>query len=620
MCGIAGAQGELETYIPACLSSLSHRGPDAEGTFKDKNTLLVHTRLSILDLSEAGNQPMSNEDETVWVVHNGEIYNTPQLRKELESKGHTFKSRSDTEVLLHLFEEEGDTMVSRLRGMYSFSIYNKERGELFLARDPFGIKPLVYAQLPSGFVFASELKTLISMVNFPREIDREALIYYFHFNYIPAPFTIWRHARKLKPGYCLKVKNGKITDEYPYWHLTEKQEEMDFEDAVSSLEKVIKESVRIHLNSDVPVGAFLSGGVDSSLIATLAQIDSKRPLQTFTVTYPEFPYLDESVYAAKVARSIDSQHTEIPVLSRDIYETIGEITDHLDEPFGDPALVPTAVLSKLTRKHVKVALSGDGGDELFAGYTKYQALKAGIYLRHFQPILKTLRHLPLKEGRSFFLGDKTRQVKKFANTLDNDTLQFITNLMSVFPPGETNNIFRNKISDATAKKAIKDILNDYAPMKESDMNKYLFLDTRFVLPNDMLFKIDAASMRYSLEVRVPFVDREVVELISSFPGNWKLKGLKRKYILRAMAKRYLPRDILGRRKMGFNVPIGEWCRQELSATFEEEFDVKRQGEVEFLNFERIDTLFREHQSGKRERFFELWNIYVFLRWWRKYGN
>jgi asparagine synthase (glutamine-hydrolysing) len=192
--------------------------------------------------------------------------------------------------------------------------------------------------------------------------------------------------------------------------------------------------------------------------------------------------------------------------------------------------------------------------------------------------------------------------------------------MSVFPPDEAKNIFRNKIGDATPKKAIEDILNDYSFMKESDMNKYLFLDIRFVLPNDMLFKIDTASMRYSLEVRVPFVDREVVELISSFPGNWKLKGLKRKYILREMAKRYLPRDILGRRKMGFNVPIGEWCRQELSATFEEEFDVKRQGEVEFLNFDRIDTLFREHRSGKRERFFELWNIYVFLKWWRKYGN
>ncbi len=618
MCGIAGLQGKIDIDINACLTSLLHRGPDARGTFKDSDTFFAHTRLSILDLSEAGNQPMSNEDETIWIVFNGEIYNAPDLRRELKGAGHTFKSRSDTEVLIHLFEEEREKMVSRLRGMFAFSIYDKNRGEIFLARDPLGIKPLVYSQLSAGFLFASEIKTLLTAVQFPRELDREALMFYFHFNYIPAPWTIWKHARKVKPGHYLIVQDGKIKEERPYFTLDHKPAPESFEEAVSLLDTAFKDSVRYHLLSDVPVGSFLSGGVDSSLVATLAQHYSRGPLQTFTVTYPEFPYLDESAYARKIAKNIGSHHTEIPVRAKDIREAITEICDHLDEPFGDPALIPTAVLSKLTRKHVKVALSGDGGDELFAGYTKYQALKAGLALKNLQPIFKVLRFLPFKESRARFLGDKIRQVRKFAGTLERDTTRFLINLMSVFPPGEIEKLYSHSFAGTPAVSLIEEILGDYPALSESDMNRYLFLDMRLVLPNDMLFKIDTASMRYSLEVRVPFVDREVVGLISSFPGDWKLKGLQRKHILKKMARKYLPREILERKKMGFNVPIGEWSRDESMPLFKEAFEKSRLTDIDFLSYEYVDRIFKEHMEGRRDRFFELWNIFVFLNWWRNY--
>lgn len=620
MCGIAGVQGKIDLDIEGCLTSLSHRGPDARGTFQDKDTLFAHTRLSILDLSEAGNQPMSNEDDTIWIVFNGEIYNAPDLRRELEDRGHAFKSTSDTEVLIHLFEEERDKMVSRLRGMFAFSVYDRKRGEIFLARDPLGIKPLVYAQLPSGFLFASEIKSLLNSADFPREIDHEALMFYFHFNYIPAPLTIWKHARKLKPGHCLKVKNGKIQEEYSYWNLEQRSLPGNFEEAVLSLETAIIDSVKYHLLSDVPVGSFLSGGVDSSLIATIAQQFINGPLQTFTVTYPEFPYLDESAYARKIARKIRSNHTEIPVRVKDIHEAIIEVCDHLDEPFGDPALIPTALLSKLTRNHVKVALSGDGGDELFAGYTKYQALKAGLALKNLNPLIKIFSFLPFKETRAHLLGDRIRQVRKFANALDRDTTNFLINLMSIFPPGDIENLYRHSFIETPAVSHLEKILGDYSALGESDMNKYLFLDTRFVLPNGMLYKIDTASMKYSLEVRVPFVDREVVDLISSFPGNWKLKGLQRKYILRKMAEKYLPQEIVDRKKMGFNVPIGEWCRDELMALFERAFDTNRLRAIDFLSSDYIDRIFKEHIKGKRDRFFELWNIFIFLTWWEKFMN
>ena len=615
MCGISGVQGKFASIDPGLLS---HRGPDASGEVEHADTRLIHRRLSIIDLSEAGNQPMPNEDRTLWLVFNGEIYNFQELREALIAKGHRFRSASDSEVVLHGYEEHGLGVLSMLRGMFAFALFDQKRDELILARDPFGIKPLVYAELAQGFAFASELRVLASLSEFPRELDGEAVNFYFRLNYIPAPWTVWKHARKLEPGHYLKVRSGRVVEKASYYTLATEKWSGSAEDAVESLTETLQESVRLHLVSDVPVGAFLSGGLDSSIIVALAQREMSEQLQTFTISFPDVPHYDESHYAQTVAQALGTRHTDIPVTASDAQATLVEIVDHLDEPFGDSSLVPTAIVSKATREHTKVALSGDGGDEFFAGYNKYQGLKLAKRLMPLAPVIRGMAALPFREDRSTLIGDRVRQLRKLARIQDRDPAVRVIRSMESCSAEDTSRLLRNSNHSDLLGKEIGRLFDEGRRLGMEDLNLVLYADARFVLPYDMLSKVDTASMRYSLEVRVPFVDPEVATAAFSLPPDWKLRGLQRKWVLRKVAEPLLPTEIVSRSKGGFGIPIGQWLRSDLQPLFRNTLSPEKIERTGVVNPAYVESYFQEHMSGKRDRFWELWSLFVFQRWWERH--
>ena len=561
---------------------------------------------------------MPNEDRTLWMVFNGEIYNFRELRAPLEAKGHRFRSTSDAEVLLHGYEEYGLDILPRLRGMFAFALFDERKEELFLARDPFGIKPLVYAALPQGFAFASELRVLASLPEFPREIDEEATSFYFRLNYIPAPWTIWKSARKLEPGFYMRVQKGRIMEHAPYYQLPADKWQGSKEDAAEALTEALQQSVKLHLNSDVPLGAFLSGGLDSSLVVAMAQKELKEAVKTFTVTFPEAPHYDESKYARVVAQALDTDHTEIPVTAREAKGTLLEIVDHLDEPFADSSLVPSAIISKLTRRHVKVALSGDGGDELFAGYNKYQGLKLGRLLMPLAPLFRGIARLPLREDRGTLIGDRVRQFRKLANSQRHAPSDQMVGTMEVATDKDLAVLLQRPKHAGIVRHQIEELLREGSSLGLEGINLALYSDARFVLPHDMLFKADTASMRYALEVRVPIVDTDVARLAFSLPSQWKLRGFQRKWILKKVAEPLLPRETLSRPKGGFGIPIGAWIRDDFYQLFRDSLQPKKLQAGGMLNGDHVEAVFQEHVGGKRDRFHELWNVFVFQRWWERW--
>jgi asparagine synthase (glutamine-hydrolysing) len=595
---------------------IAHRGPDGEGFFCEKNVGLGNRRLSIIDLS-TGNQPIYNEDKNIVIVYNGEIYNSPELREELIQRGHQFYTHSDTEVVVHLYEEYGAEMLPKLRGMFAFAIYNRQHDELLLARDALGIKPIFYTETPKGLYFASELRVLLSLDGFSRQIDPEAFSFYLTLNYIPAPWTIWKDARRLEPGHWLLVRSGKIVDRGRYFHLNEKPFEGSLEEAVDELEKTLAESVEGHLLADVPVGAFLSGGLDSSLVVAMAQKRSGSPLRTFTVTFPDVPTYDESKYAKIVADELKTSHQEIAVSSKEGWQAMVETLDHLDEPFADSSLIPVSIISKATRQHVKVALSGDGGDELFAGYNKYQGLWLAERFGAAAPLLRLSAHLPISESRGSLLGERWRQVRKLSRLMTSDpverhlraTISLDSNLQEELVKANRNG------HGQLLPELLRQLWDEGKSAGYTGLNLSLYSDVNFVLPYDMLHKVDAASMEHSLEVRVPFVDPLVAKFAFQLPGNWKLHEGQRKWILRKVAERYLPQRILQRPKGGFGIPIGEWFRKDLFDSVHERLNPKSLQESEIWNESVVERLMKEHFSFKRDRFWELWNLFVF-EWWR----
>ncbi len=621
MCGIAGFwqlthhdEAANRERLEEMNSTLTHRGPDEAGYFLQGPVGLANRRLSILDL-EGGRQPVFNEDRSLVVVYNGEIYNYPELRRELEAKGHRFTTRTDTEILVHLYEEHGTEMVSRLRGMFAFALYDRHRGELFLARDPFGIKPLVYAELPSGFVFASELRALLTWPDFPRDIDLEAVHLYAAYNYIPAPYTIWKAARRLPPGHWMRVRAGRVLEIRPYFHIQGESRPDTAEEAVERLAQVLRDSVRAHLISDVPLGAFLSGGLDSSLVCALAQEALDQPLRTFTVTFPEWPVYDESRYARRVAQHLGTHHEEIPVTAREAQDALIDIVTHLDEPFADSSLVNVAIISKAARQHVKVVLSGDGGDEFFAGYNKYQGLRLAERLSRFpwKALVQAGSRLPWPERRGSRFGERVRQARKLARLFHSDAFErYYRATLAAEPELHARLLALDGASPDLPRRVLQEVWKAVHARGFREVNGWLWSDVAFVLPYDMLHKVDTASMRHSLEVRVPLVDVEVARTVAGLPGEWKLRGLERKWILKQVAARYFPKEILERPKGGFGLPIGEWMRGELRSLFEEHLFA----EPVIWRSEIIRRLWMEHQERRRDRFWELWNIFVFEMWRR----
>lgn len=638
MCGICGKLDPRENALGRDLMermcrALSHRGPDDEGILVAPPVALGHRRLSIIDISEAGHQPMSNEDGSVWLSFNGEIYDFQAIRRRLESKGHTLSSQTDSETLIHLYEDEGINFLERLNGMFAFALWDEPQQRLWLVRDRLGIKPLLYYWDGSRLVFASEIKAILCDPDVSREIDPEALDLYLTLNYIPAPWTIFKNIRKLMPGSYLIAEKGNISVE-PYWDIPEDAEPLHGMPADSSADQqiadckehlftLVEESVRRRLISDVPLGAFLSGGIDSSIIVALMARNSTRPVKTFSIGYHDLPAFDETRYAREVAELHSTDHHEFKLGYKDILEVFPGVLESLDEPFADSSAVPTYIVSRETRNNVTVALSGDGGDELFAGYRMYLGEHWSRYYTMIPSILRNGIIAPfinaLPDARDRPALEIVRRLKKFIKGVGLEFPERFSGWREVFPFASRQGILCDSPQENFYLRLVKEMVeNEKARFPEDLINLMLFMDVKGLLPGDMLAKVDRMSMLNALEVRVPFLDYTVVEYVFRLKGDTKLKGKKRKFILMETFKDLLPPSLHTRPKWGFEMPIGAWLRNELKFLIDEylaEGPIKKQG---IFDFEAIRTLIDKHLNGRQDTSWHLWNLIVFQHWHERY--
>lgn len=642
MCGICGKISLSGKPVPEGLlrkmnSALAHRGPDGEGVYlgawpsKSNPALTVglgHKRLSIIDLSEAGQQPMANEDKTIWLVYNGEIYNFRSLREELERKGHRFTSRTDGEAILHLYEEEGIGAVKRLVGMFALAIWDENKQALFLARDHTGIKPLVYCRDRDFLIFASEIKGILQDPAAPRELDWDALNLYLTFNYIPAPFTIYRGIRKLRPGHILVLRQGEISME-PYWNIAPKLPAQGAGDDLAAQKKALFETmetaVRLQLTADVPLGAFLSGGLDSSIVVGLMARNSGRPVKTYTIGYKDLPTFDETGYARDVASFNRTDHHEFKLGAAEIISAVPHVLAAQDEPFGDSSAVPAFIVARETVREVKVALSGDGGDELFAGYrmyrgenlyAQYRRLPAWIRKNIIEPAARAL-----PDSRDALISNRIRIAKKFfAGAKGSLPERFLA----------WNEIFSRELraallatSEARGQGLELGLELATARLNEfhgDALNRMLYTDLKESLPGDMLKKVDAMSMFHSLEVRVPMLDHRVCELAFSMAGAWKMRNGKGKYILRETFKPILPPSLHDRPKMGFEMPVGKWLKRDLRFLIDEYLAESRIVNQAIFNYPVIKGLADNLMAGRTDTSWQLWNLIAFQAWYSNYAK
>ena len=635
MCGICGFINFDENKIVdvSLLKKMSaailHRGPDDEGFYINKNVGLAVRRLSIIDLV-TGNQPIHNENKKIWVVLNGEIYNFPEMKEELAARGHVFYTKTDTEVLVHLYEEYGTGLLNRINGMFAFAIWDDTEKKLFLARDRIGKKPLHYAIFNNTFIFGSELKALYVHPGVKKEIDALSLRKYLCLQYIPAPDTIFKGIKKLLPGYAMEYKNGSIRT-FKYWDLNFgnklKKNESEIQE---ELFHILENSVRRRLISDVPLGLFLSGGVDSSLVAGLmAGITSN--INSFSITFEDETF-NESKYARKIAEIFGFNHHEEILSPARMLSLIPKISNFLDEPMADPSIIPTYFLSEFTRKHVKVALSGDGGDELFAGYPTYQAHRLTHILTPLKFVIPFVNPfidmIPItdKERSIRFRFDKFTQGFKYKDYIRNaiwrcaftpDTIKKVLRVGNYWAPEG----YPAKLGGGTVPVDI--IFSDaeayYKNCDADDLiEKMQYLDIKLYLQDEILVKVDRASMNCSLEVRCPILDKEVVEYAARIPSRMKLHNFTTKYIIKNMLKKRIPQEILNREKKGFTIPARRWFRSELKNYLLEVFDEQKINKEGIFNFKEIKKILTEHFEGTKDNRREIWTLLIFELWKEKY--
>jgi len=622
MCGICGILNSKkmveEETLKRMASILSHRGPDDEGYYLKKNIGLGHRRLNIIDL-ETGHQPIHNEDSSIWIVFNGEIYNYKDLRKDLEERKHRFYTNTDTEVIIHLYEEKGADCVKDLRGMFAFAIWDANRKRLLLVRDRIGIKPLVYACNDNGLVFASELKTILKSNLVDCQLDYEALHRFLLFGYIPSPLTIFKEIRKLPPGYILIYQDGRIAIE-KYWEIKIKEGLMSQEEYKEGIKSILRESVKMQLMSDVPLGAFLSGGMDSSSVVALMSEVADRPVKTFSIGFEEKSY-SELRYAKIVADRFGCDHHEM-VIRPDSVEIINKLINFIDEPFADISAIPTYLVSEFARREVTVALSGDGGDELFAGYDNYVANRIDGYYRMIpQTIRRGIANLvnliPPTEKSKGLINKAKRFIEGSCLPEEGEHIRWMT----FFTPEEIDQLYSKELREESAGydffQPYKRYLNQF---KDFDpLTRELLCDLKVWMPDDILYKVDMMSMSCSLEARVPLLDHKLIEFAMSIPSNMKLKGFSTKYIFKEAMGHILPKEILNRReKMGFIIPIKNWLREDLREMMGDalsEVSIKREG---FFNYPYIKTLIDEHLSGRKDHWHKLWALMVFMMWKKRW--
>jgi asparagine synthase (glutamine-hydrolysing) len=613
MCGIVGlARPELgrvegERLIAAMCATIVHRGPDGAGCFVEPGIGLGMRRLSIIDVV-GGQQPMGNEDGQIQVVFNGEIYNHRMLRRRLEQHGHRFRTRSDTEVIVHGYEEWGDDVLHQLRGMFGFALWDRRMGRLLLARDRLGIKPVYVWRSSGGVAFASELKALRVLPDFPREIDPLALTKYLAFGYVPEPLSIWRGVSKLGPGeYLTWSREGGIELRTWWSPLRGPLPAIDESEAVTELRRLLSDAVSCHLESDVPLGAFLSGGVDSSAVVAQMQRLLDRPVQTFSIGFAEAEF-NEAPQAALVAAALGTRHTE-EVLSPDIDALADELVLSFDEPFADSSALPTWLVSRLARKTVTVALSGDGGDELFAGYTRYAEVLRGRALPAMAGRAAGLvgRRLPASaRGRAFLLNAARSPEGRFAATV----------ALPLLP--EEGGVVRRGLLRGDAR--LEHLLDElFSRTRGHDLGTRMALvDVMSYLPGDILTKVDRMSMKVSLEARVPLLDHELAEFALRLPHSLKRRQGVTKWVFRRAVEPLVPRAVLSKPKQGFGVPFVHWLRgplrHRLDGLAEQSSPVYR-----FCDAGATERILAEHRTGRRDHSTQLWRLLVLETWLRRFA-
>ncbi len=625
MCGIVGilhseAKGAVDSEILHLMNhSLRHRGPDDEGYWIKRNVGLGMRRLSIIDL-EGGHQPISNETEDVWTVFNGEIYNFAELRAELIKKNHRFRTRTDTEVIVHLYEEEGEEFVHKLRGMFAIALWDERRQKLLLYRDRVGIKPLLYWHRNGSLVFASEIKAILEYPDVEREISIPALSAYLSFLYIPSPDTIYQNIQKLPPGHWLSYENGNVRVK-PYWDFSYRVDENCSEtEWVEKLRDALAESVKFHLISDVPVGAFLSGGVDSSTVVAWMSRESNRPVKTYSIGFGEDRF-NELPYARRVASLFRTEHHE-KVLAPDAFQLLPKIVAGFDEPFGDSSAIPTYLVSEFAKQDVKVALSGDGGDELFGGYLW---TRKEIWLEEYRRLPSAFR----SAAEKFFLRDGYRPLReggilnafrRFLFDAQGTPFESFARRSRSFQPWMKQQLFEPWVLQELefAGREEQDFMDSILGRHSTDsvIDQLLYWDSKVYLPDDLLTKVDCMSMMHSLEVRVPLLDHKVVELACSIPNSLKFKQHTTKYILKRAMKDLLPAQILKQRKQGFSIPLQTWFSRELYPLAKSFLTGSDSMARRYFNPRYLQWLLEEHRAG-RQRFgsqlYALLSLEIWLR-------
>ncbi|HEV2881236.1 MAG TPA: asparagine synthase (glutamine-hydrolyzing) [Pyrinomonadaceae bacterium] len=625
MCGIVGIVDRRrrpvdEAVVGRMCEAIRHRGPDEDGFYHGEGVGLAMRRLAIIDL-KSGQQPMHNADRTAWIVFNGEIYNYKDVRARLEELGHRFDTNCDTEVVIHAYDEYGAECPKHLRGMFAFAIWDERTEELFLARDRVGKKPLLYARAGDEFVFGSEFSALLEHPRVGREVNREAIHHYLTFMCVPAPLTAYRDIHKLEPGHTLRyTRDGEIKTER-YWqpdfsHKTVMSEE----EAGARAVEILREAVRVRLMAEVPLGAFLSGGVDSSAVVALMSEVSSTPVKTFSIGFEEQDF-SELHHARRVAEHVGAEHHEF-IVRPDALEVLPTLVEHYGEPYADSSAIPTYYVARETRRHVTVALNGDGGDECFAGYERYAAMKLASKYRGVPNLLReglikpAVALYPTSETRR----SRVRDLKRFLDAASLPTVERYMRLVSVLDTPAKDALYTDDFRrEMCAHSASRFVAPWFAHANGAGLvDASLLADTMTYLPNDLLVKVDIASMAVSLEARSPFLDHHVIEFAASLPENLKLRGLTTKYLLKRVLAKLLPAENLSRRKMGFGVPIGHWLRGDMQKFLRDTLLSEKALGRGFFKPESVTRMVELHTRGERDYAHQLWTLLMLELWFERF--
>lgn len=617
MCGICGyihldnSKRAREDILKPMMSALVPRGPDDEGFFLKDNVALGHRRLSIIDL-ETGNQPMFSEDGSIAIVYNGEIYNFRSLKKILSDKGHEFKTHSDTEVIIHAYEEYGQDCLQYFNGMFAFAIWDSNKKSLFLARDRFGKKPLYYAFFDNQFIFGSELKSILKHPSARKEIDLSALSKYLAYEYVPSPYSIFKNINKLEAAHKITLKNGALKKER-YWDIAfVRVRPFNLESAEAEMLKLLKESVARRLVSDVPLGVFLSGGLDSSAVVyMMSQLMDPKEIKTFSIKFKEGSF-DESSDARRVADFFGTDHREETLSPRAMLEVFPKVLGLLDEPFADSSIIPTYLVSRFTRQHVKVALGGDGGDELFMGYPSFMAHKLSAYFNMlFYPFKRQLA------GIDAGSHDYTARFLRGMGFPKEIRHQVWT---GAFTPSEEKKLFLPDKGLDYDPLNIYNLTGDFfqAARKLNSLDRAIYIYIKTYMTDDILVKVDRASMANSLEVRAPFLDTEFANFVAGISPSFKLKSFRPKWILKDALRGKLPEETLNKPKHGFAVPVAKWLKNDLKPLLFEALDKKKITKEGIFNYSYIKGLMQDFIGSGKDAEKEIWALFMFEMWYDKW--